>query len=155
METAVAQIESEENAVEQEKARIKAEAERKQQELIQARFDRLESIGMSMAGGMYRLPWNPEGMALPQALIQSCTDEQFESFSSRLNEEVEKENARKAEAERQEALRPDKEKILAFAFELEKLKFPEVGMDAEAIIKKAQDGIAWVIKGIRKATKEL
>jgi len=30
-----------------------------------------------------------------------------------------------------------------------------VGRDAEAIIKKAQDGIAWVIKGIRKATKEL
>jgi hypothetical protein len=123
METAVAEkfdivqaaiedhLESEENAVEQEKARIKAEAERKQQELIQARFDRLESIGMSMAGGMYRLPWNPEGMALPEALIKTCTDEQFESFSSRLNEEVEKENSRKAEADRQEALRPDKEKI--------------------------------------------
>jgi hypothetical protein len=84
METAVAEkFDIVQAAVADLSQLVTTEAEQKERARIEARFERLWSIGMSMAGGMYRLPWNPEGMALPEALIKTCTDEQFESFSSR------------------------------------------------------------------------
>jgi hypothetical protein len=105
-------LESEENAVKEELKRIEAEEEAKKAALVQARFDRLESLGMSVSGGMYRLPWNPEGHAMPQELVKCMVDEQFETICQKLQEEIDAEAARQAEIEaKRKADEDEKERL--------------------------------------------
>lgn len=95
-----AHLDKEEGKVEAEKERIKAEAEAKEAARIQERFDLLESLGMSMSGGNYSLPWRPEGLSLPQVIVKASTDEQFAQFVTRIKIENEAEGKRQADAAR-------------------------------------------------------
>jgi hypothetical protein len=97
-----------EKIVEDEKARLKAEAEAKEAARIQARIDRLESMGMGLISGHYKLPYGADGVAVPVAILKVCTDEQFAQFVGKIQEKKDaeearlkaEEDARKAEAER-------------------------------------------------------
>ena len=61
----------------------------------------------------------------------------------------------KIEAERQEALRPDKEKLLAYADAIETVKCPEVSKESQAIVSEAKKNLTKVANIIRKQTRDL
>jgi hypothetical protein len=108
LEPIEAHLIGQEKIVEDGKARQKAEAEAKEAARIQARIDRLESMGMGLIAGHYKLPGGVEGVAVPVAILKVCTDEQFAQFVARIQEVKDAEDAkvkaaeeaRKAEAER-------------------------------------------------------
>jgi hypothetical protein len=83
-----------EKIVDDEKARIKAEEEAKEAARVQARIDRLESMGMGLVAGHYRLPYGAEGVAVPVAILKVCTDEQFTQFVEKIQEKKDAEDAR-------------------------------------------------------------
>ncbi len=95
---------AQEKIVDDEKARIKAEAEAKEAARIQARVDRIFAFGASFTGQNYIA----YGLQIPAALVKACADEQFEQFVAQVQGEKDKEDARlkaeedarKAEAER-------------------------------------------------------
>jgi len=103
-------LEAQETAIDQEKARIKAEAEKREQERIQARINRLFEMGCRFDGQKFSLPFAPDGFFLPQALAKTAADEQFEVFCQEFQKLIDAENARIAEEER---LRKEEEARLA------------------------------------------
>jgi hypothetical protein len=94
-------LEAQETAIDQEKARIKAEAEKREQERIQARINRLFEMGCRFDGQKFSLPFAPDGFFLPQALAKTAADEQFEVFCQEFQKPIDAENERLAEADRQ------------------------------------------------------
>ena len=101
-------LSDQEKIVDDEKARLKAEAEAKEAERIQARIDRLEGMGMGLVAGNYKLPYG-EGVAVPVAILKACTDEQFAQFVSQIQEKKDAEDMRVA---REVAERKEKEAAL-------------------------------------------
>lgn len=90
-----------EKIVDDEKARRKAEAEAKEAERVQARINQLESMGMGLIAGHYKLPYGADGVAVPVAILKVCTDEQFAQFVEKIREKKDTEDARlKAEEQR-------------------------------------------------------
>ena len=83
-----------EKIVEDEKERLKAEVEAKETARIQARIDRLESMGMGLIAGHYKLPYGVEGVAVPVAILKVCTDEQFAQFVGEIQAKKDAEDAR-------------------------------------------------------------
>jgi len=79
----------------EEKARIKAEAEAKIAAIIQARVNRLFTMGCRFDGMNYTYG----SIVAPQALIKVCTDDQFEEFCRKIAEVIEGELAAKAAEE--------------------------------------------------------
>lgn len=86
---------SQEKIVDDEKARIKAEAEAKEAARIQARIDRLFAFGCSFQGVNYFLL----GKEVPQAIVKTCPDEQFDQICGEFKKLVDAENSR-VEAEK-------------------------------------------------------
>jgi len=86
----------EESRVDEEKARIKAEADFQEAARIQARVNILFSLGCRFDGMSYSYG----NLIAPQALVKTCSDEQFETFCSVIREAIEKEAEQKAEDER-------------------------------------------------------
>jgi hypothetical protein len=99
-------LEAEESAVENEKKRIKEEQERKEQERIQARFNRLFEYGCRFDGKDFSI----HGFVIPQSLAKSANDEQYADICAEIEKRIEAENARIAEEER---LRKEEEERLA------------------------------------------
>jgi hypothetical protein len=85
---------TQEKIVDDEKARIKAIAEQKEVDRIKLRFDRLFSFGCSFNGMNYVLPFAPTGYAVPQAIVKTCTDEQFETVCAEFQKLVDIEQKR-------------------------------------------------------------
>lgn len=85
---------NQEKIVEDEKARIKAEAEAKEAARVQARIDRLESMGMGLIAGSYRLPYDVQGVTVPLELLRVITDEQFVQFVGEIQAKKDAEDAR-------------------------------------------------------------
>lgn len=135
-------LESQEKIVDDEKARLKAEAEAKEAARIQSRIDKLFSFGCSFNGMNYILPFAP--YAVPQAIIKTCPDEQFEQICSEFQklvtaeqERLEKEKAAKIEEENRlakvrEAQEAEAARLAAIAKEQQ---------EAAAKIQAAQDAI--------------
>lgn len=114
-------LQAQETAVEEEKARIKAEAERKEQERIQARIDKL---------GVY-------GFKVDLNLLKGIDDASFEVVLNNARTEY-----LKAEEAKQEAIRLQKEeeaRIIRERAELEELRAKQA--EADRIIKEQQEKV--------------
>lgn len=118
-------LDSEEFRIDAEKLRIKAEAEAKEAARIQARIDRLESIGMGLSGGHYRLPFESQGVDVPLALIPTVTDEQFEQFVGKILVAVGTEIARQEDIERNRKAEEDRLAQVAKEQEAERKRLAE------------------------------
>ncbi len=117
---------SQEKIVDDEKARLLAESEAKEAARVQARIDRLESMGMGLIAGHYKLPYGAEGVAVPVAILKICKDEQFEQFVAQIQEKKDAEDARlKAEEEDRKAEGERLAKVAAEQ-EAERLRLAEV-----------------------------
>jgi hypothetical protein len=130
-----------EKIVEDMKARIKAEEEAKEAARVQARIDRLESMGMGLIAGHYKLPYG-EGLAVPLAILKVCTDDQFAQIVGEIQTKKNAEGARvKAEADR----RLEEQALILKVqqeqeVERQRLAKEKADQDAEAQrIKKEQD----------------
>jgi hypothetical protein len=117
---------AQEKIVDDEKARIKAEAEAKEAARVQARIERLESMGMGLIAGNYKLPYGVDGVAVPVAILKVCTDEQFAQFVAQIQEKKDVEDARvKAEEDARKA--ENTRLAVASAFiESERLRLEEI-----------------------------
>ena len=135
---------AQEKIVDDEKARIKAEAEAKEAARIQARIDKLFAFGCSFNGMNYVLPFAPSGYSVPSAILKTCADEQFETICAEFQKLVDAENARiekekedkRIEEERLEKVRKEQE---AEAARLNAIA--EEQRQKEAKIKAEQDAI--------------
>jgi hypothetical protein len=85
-------LDEEENRIEEEKARLKAEEEAKIAARTKARVDRLIKMGCAWNGTEYVYGV----FALPMALITTCEDEQFNLFCGKIQEVVDKKKAEEA-----------------------------------------------------------
>jgi hypothetical protein len=104
-------LQEQEDIVENEKARIKAEAEAKEAARIQARRDRLAAMGVGFNGQM----WAFKDINLPDAMVRACNDEQFGMFVAKIQEAKDVEDARiKAE---EEARKVEAERVAKIAAE--------------------------------------
>jgi hypothetical protein len=142
-----------EKIVEDEKARLKAEAEAKEAARIQARVDRICSFGATFNGQMY----TAYGLQIPNALVKVCTDEQFVQFIMQIQaakdtEEARlkaEEDARKAEAERMAKVAADLEAIQQAQEEAAtKMKAEQEALEAEK--KRVADAEAAWLKAIEQ-----
>ena len=87
----------EENRVDEEKTRIKAEADAKEAARIQARINILFKMGCKFDGTNFSYA----SLVAPQALVKVCTDEQFTIFTTNIQKAINEETAvRAAEMER-------------------------------------------------------
>jgi hypothetical protein len=87
-------LSDEESRIEEERARIKAEAEAKAAAIIQNRINKLFELGCRFDG----ISYSYGTLTAPQALIKVCTDEQYETFLGAIRTAVET-DASKREAE--------------------------------------------------------
>lgn len=137
-------LETQEKIVDDEKARIKAEAEAKEAARIQARIDKLFALGCSFNGQNYILPFNPTRLTLPSTMVKVCSDAQFMEILSKFQAEVGIEKARiaqeadekKAEEERLAKVREEqeaKQKGLDAQFEKQSLAAKKLKEDQEAV----------------------
>ena len=88
----------EENRVEEEKARIRAEAEAKILAILQARENRLLDMGCRFDRITEAYQYGT--LVAPVALLKVASDEQFETFYTSIQEVIDKENAEKAVEEK-------------------------------------------------------
>lgn len=137
-------LESQEKIVDDEKARIKAEAEAKEAARIQARIDRLFALGCSFNGQNYILPFAHAGYSCPHAIVKTCNDDQFETICGEYQKLVDVEKAR---IESEKAAKIEEENRLAKikeeqAAEAKRLADIQAAQDKQAAeIKAAQDAI--------------
>jgi hypothetical protein len=137
-------LQAQEDIINNEKARIKADADAKEAARIQARIDRLFDFGCSFNGMNYVLPFAPSGYSVPSAIVKTCSDEQFETICVEFQKLVYAENARKekeaaekkAEEERLKKVRVEQE-----AKQKELDAIAEEQRKKEAAIKAEQDAI--------------
>jgi len=137
-------LQTQEDIINNEKARIKAEEDAKEATRIQARIDSLFSFGCSFNGMNYVLPFAPSGYSVPSAIVKTCTDEQFETICAEFKKLVDAENARieKEKADKrieEERLAKVKEEQEAEAARLNAIA--EEQRQKEAKIKEEQDKI--------------
>lgn len=83
----------EENRVEEEKARIKAEAEAKEAARVQARVNRLFAMGCRFDGASYIYA----SFNAPHALVKVASDEQFETFCGAIQAVIDEEEKQRLE----------------------------------------------------------
>lgn len=87
-------LSDEENRIEEEKSRIKAEDDARAAAIIQNRINRLFELGCRFDGTAYSYGT----LIVPQALIKVCSDEQYETFLGAIRAAVEA-DAQKKDAE--------------------------------------------------------
>jgi hypothetical protein len=110
-------LEDQENRVLEARAQIKAEAEAKIAAIIQARVNRLFAMGCRFDGMNYTYG----SIVAPQALVKTCTDDQFEQLCRKIAEVIEgeltvkaaEETARKAEADRLAKIAEEQNRVAA------------------------------------------
>lgn len=134
---------SQEKIVDDEKARIKAEADRKEAARIQERVDKLYNMGLVSRNGNFYLSFSNEGY-VPEAIIKTCSDDDFDKYVNDFQAKIDIENARiakekadkKAEEDRLEKQRKDQE------IEMKRLAaIADEQKQREAKLKEAQDKI--------------
>lgn len=149
-------LESQEKIIDDEKARIKAEAEAKELARIQARIDKIFSFGCSFNGNNYILPFAPTGYNVPQSIVRVCTDDQFEQICNEFQKLVDAEqlkiaNEKAAKAEEEKRLAKIKAEQEAEAKRLEAIAREQAERESkikaeqekkEAEIRAAQEAIA-------------
>jgi len=134
---------AQEKIIDDEKARIKAEAEAKEAARIQLRIDSLFDLGMNLNRGYFSLPYAPE-QSIPEAIVKTCPDNEYAELLAKITvlndiekRRIEKEAAdKKVEEERLAKVRAEQEaeaaRLNAIAEEQRK---------KEAAIKAEQDAI--------------
>jgi len=136
-------LQAQEDIINNEKARIKAENDAKEAARVQARVDKLYDMGLISRNGNFYLSFTAEGY-VPEAIIKTCPDEDFNKHVNDFNQRIAIENARiekeqadkKAEEERLDKIRKEQEvefKRLAAIADEQKQR--------EAKLKEAQDKI--------------
>jgi hypothetical protein len=135
---------AQEKIIDDEKARIKAEAEAKEAARISDRINRLYVMGCTFNGMNYFLPFAPDGYAVPSPIVKASTYEQFEAICGEFQKLVDTETkrvlaeceAKIAEEERLAKIRADQE---AEAKRLEAMAKEQA--EAAAKIKAAEEKI--------------
>lgn len=136
-------LERQEEIVTDEKARIKAEAAAVEAARVQARIDRLIVMGCIFNGSLYKLPYSPD-YYVPQPIVATASDEQFEEICAKFQISVDAENTR---IEKEKADKLAEEQRLASIRAEQEAKQKELDAQAEeqrkaaAEIKAAQDAI--------------
>ena len=103
-------LNDEENRVNEELAKIKAEAEEAERARIQARANMLFSMGCAFDGENFHYGIQ----ILPQTLMRVCTDDQFASFCEKIQEAINIKKAEEAaEAERIAKIEAEQKRIAA------------------------------------------
>ena len=136
-------LSTQEKIVDDEKARIKAELAEKEAARIQIRIDRLTAMGCVFNGMMYKLPYAHDGFSVPQAIVSTCDDTQFELFCGKLQELADVENKRIAD---EKAAKIEEENRLAKIREEQSVEAKRL-----ADIQSAQDKQAADIKEAQAA----
>ena len=125
-------LQFEEDKVEKEKARIKAEAEAKEAARIQKRVDLICSYGPNFNGTEYIV----YGLMIPVAIVKMATDEDFDNFMVRVMDAKDAEDERiKAE---EEAKKAEAERLAKIAAEqeAERLRLEDIQKEQEAAAAK-------------------
>jgi DNA repair exonuclease SbcCD ATPase subunit len=84
---------SQEKIVDDEKARVKAESDRKEAARIQERIDKLYNMGLVSRNGNFYLSFSNEGY-VPEAIIKTCSDDDFDKYVNDFQAKIDIENAR-------------------------------------------------------------
>jgi len=121
-------LQDQENRVEEEKARIKREAEEKAAEELRQRENTLSALGCNYYDRVYSYG----ELTLPTTLLAALNDDQFATFVDKFSEAIEKDKAIEAEKKRLQKEEEDRLAQVAKAQEVERLR-----LAAEA--KKIQD----------------
>ncbi len=139
---------SQEKIVDDEKARIKAEADAKEAARIQARVDKLYSMGLISRNGNFYLSFTAEGY-VPEAIAKTCPDDEFNKLTDKFQQSIDAENARiekekaekKAEEERLAKVKSEQEaefKRLAAIAEEQAAKELKIKQEQEKIEREKQ-----------------
>jgi chemotaxis protein histidine kinase CheA len=133
-------LQSEEDKIDQAKAKIKAEADAKEASRIQARIDKICSFGATFNGQVY----SAYGLEMSVELVKVCTDELYLKFIEQSQEA--KTTADKKAADEAEAQRIEKERLANIAkeqaAEAQRLADIQAAQEKQAAeIKSAQDTI--------------
>ena len=143
-EAAAEKIQADKDAIEKEKQRLideealrlkKIEDDKKAAEAEKKRLEELDRVAEEAA--------------------EKARIEEQEKIAQRIKERAEAELREKEELERQEALKPDKEKMLTLAYALETMIMPQVGEGCHQLVKDVQIHLTKTAAYIRKAVKEL
>ena len=155
-------LEDQEKIVDDEKARIKAEAEAKEAARIQARIDRLFAIGCTSNGVNYFLQFSPSN-TIPLGMVKVSSDEQFakicadfqilaDAEKERIAQEAAEKKAQEEVIAKVRAEQEAKQKELDDQFEKQqqaaaKLKADQLAVEAEK--KRLADAEAARVKAIQ------
>jgi hypothetical protein len=133
-------LQAEEDKVDNEKARIKAEAEAKEAARIQGRVNVLFDYGCKFNGLDYIL----DSLAISQDSVKSYSDEDFQSFCLKLQDRVEAEKARVAAEEQKRREEAERLAKVAAEQEAERQRLATIAKaqaEQEAKIKAEQEAL--------------
>jgi colicin import membrane protein len=140
LEPIEAHLIGQEKIVEDEKARLKAEAEAKEAERLQVRVDRICAFGAQFNGQMY----SAFGIQIPVALVKVCTDGQFEQFCQQIQDVKTSEDLKRKAAEDAWAVEQARVAKVAAEQEAERQRLAEIAKKQaaeSAKIKAEQEAI--------------
>lgn len=131
-------LEAEENKVNDEKARIKREAEEKEAARIQARVNVLFDYGCKFNGVDYSM----NGLSMSQSRVKEAPDEDFQSFCLKIQAMIDAENDRKAAEEQKRKEEAERLAKVAAEQEMERQRLAAIAKaqaEQEAKIKAEQE----------------
>lgn len=137
---------TQEKIVDDEKERIKKEAEEKERVRIQARTEKLVSLGMSFNGIIYSF----NGTSLPHDLMTKATDEQMDTFYHKV--ETAAEARRKEEEGKRLALEAEQKRLAEI--EAEQKRIADEQAKKERALKAEADRIEAEKKAADDAKKK-
>lgn len=146
---------TEEKRVDDEKERIKREAEEKEKARIQARVERLEALGMGLVAGQYRLPYE-QTYFIPAICTRTDSDEDFEIKLECVHNLINAEEKRQADLEAERKAESERQKKVAAEQEAERQRLEKIAAKQKAEddrIKKAEAELKHR-EAIEKAKKE-
>ena len=149
--------------MEAERARLEAiDREQKEKEAaLKAEQDKLEAEKRAIAEAKQKEETEKKRqLELEQARKEAAEKARIEAEQKSIRESAEKAEAERLaelEAKRQAALRPDKEKLVAFAYEIEALAMPDdfASEEARVIIGEVRKKIQVIVTYIRKGAKDI
>jgi DNA repair exonuclease SbcCD ATPase subunit len=131
-------LQAEEDKVENEKSRIKKEAEEKEAARIQARINVLFDYGCKFNGIHYYM----DSLSLPVSRVKDAPDEEFQEFCLKLQALIDAENDRKAEEEKKRKEEAERLAKIAAEQEVERQRLAAIAKEQtekEAKIKAEQE----------------